>query len=425
MRADKAAHDRLLAKAYAFCASIAAKYPSKPPDGASAAASGTESTTETGLPGSVECVRSASATSAGRPIYTARIEWHTQMYKGAPMSATADAVGVGTVKFTVPTQGASFTLQLSLPPTVVAERLVLRDLRLLVPPTPAATAWSAPTSAPPAMSDSAPPEPSVEAPAQIEDELEAATTEATARAIGPNPPPATTTATVIASAPAAPISLPVSLIAVYAPSSKAPAGKRFYNVDVDWNDDLMYPRANLSIHIPPLSTTTTVVLPANKPAGGAFKLQLRLPASMTEDRFALGAAVIVSGPKPVQAVLQGGGVPSKRAGGGQKQPRKKAMPAEPPAPEPDFALPGYTVQPLPAELTIEALRGRLVAHRFSTSDWPPGWCVGVVDAKSEAKRTRGLYEVNYGKQFRPAVYLHQLQPAEHGPTGNWCLVAKR
>ena len=184
-RADKAAHDRLLAKAYAFCATIAAKYPSKPPDGASDAASGsTESTTETRLPSSVECVRSASTTPDGRPIYTARVEWHTQMYKGAPMSATADAVGVGTVKFAVPTQGASFTLQLSLPRTVVAERLVLCDLRLLAPSTPAAASWSAPTSArpppaaaaPPAMSDSAPPEPSVEAPAQIEDELEAATT---------------------------------------------------------------------------------------------------------------------------------------------------------------------------------------------------------------------------------------------------------
>jgi hypothetical protein len=102
VRVDKAAHDRLLAKAYAFCASIAAKYPSKPPDGASAAASGTESTTETRLPSSVECVRSASATSAGRPIYTARVEWHTQMYKGAPMSATADAVGVGTVNLPCP-----------------------------------------------------------------------------------------------------------------------------------------------------------------------------------------------------------------------------------------------------------------------------------------------------------------------------------
>ena len=122
-------------------------------------------------------------------------------------------------------------------------------------------------------------------------------------------------------------------MAVCAPSSKASAGKRFYNVDVDWYDDLMYPRAKLSIHIPPLRTTTTVVLlPAHKPAGGKFTLQFRLPASMTEDRFALDAAAIVSGPKPVQAVLQGG-VPSKRTGGGQKQPRKKAMPAEPPAPE--------------------------------------------------------------------------------------------
>ena len=79
----------------------------------------------------------------------------------------------------------------------------------------------------------------------------------------------------------------------------------------------------------------------------------------------------------------------------------------------------------PPAVTIDALRGQLVAHRFSTSDWPPGWCVGVVEALSEAKRTRGQFEVNYGKRFKPSVYLHQLLPADHGPSGNWCLVAKQ
>ena len=102
----------------------------------------------------------------------------------------------------------------------------------------------------------------------------------------------------------------------------------------------------------------------------------------------------------------------------------KPQPPEP-LPEPPFALDGYAALPAPAEASIESLRGKLVAHRFSVADWAPGWCVGVVEDQSARKRTLGQYEVNYGKQFNPAVYLHELKADQYGPTRNWLLVAEQ
>ena len=49
----------------------------------------------------------------------------------------------------------------------------------------------------------------------------------------------------------------------------------------------------------------------------------------------------------------------------------------------------------------------------------------MVEAQSKKKRTLDQYEVNYGKQFRPAVYLHKLLLSDYGPTKVWCLVAKQ
>ena len=51
--------------------------------------------------------------------------------------------------------------------------------------------------------------------------------------------------------------------------------------------------------------------------------------------------------------------------------------------------------------------------------------MGVVVEQSSRKRTLGQYEVNYGKQFNPAVYLHELNADQYGPTRNWLLVAQQ
>ena len=80
-------------------------------------------------------------------------------------------------------------------------------------------------------------------------------------------------------------------------------------------------------------------------------------------------------------------------------------------------------QALMSQMTIERMHGKLVAHRFAVKDWAPGWAVGVVEAQSAAKKTRGQWEVSY-KGFNPEVYLHKLVPTDCGPSKNWCFVSK-
>ena len=70
-------------------------------------------------------------------------------------------------------------------------------------------------------------------------------------------------------------------------------------------------------------------------------------------------------------------------------------------------------------MTLDRMRGKLVAHRFSIKDWSPGWAVGIVEAKSAAKKTRGQWEVAY-KGFNPEVYIHMLQTEDYGK--HWCFV---
>ena len=98
-------------------------------------------------------------------------------------------------------------------------------------------------------------------------------------------------------------------------------------------------------------------------------------------------------------------------------------PAKQPEAEPDFALEGYTVLPPPKVASADELLGKLVAHRFSISSWSPGWCVGKIQKQSTAKRTLDQFEVNYGRQFSPAVYIHKLLLDQYGQTKNWVLVA--
>ena len=114
--------------------------------------------------------------------------------------------------------------------------------------------------------------------------------------------------------------------------------------------------------------------------------------------------------------------PAKRATTSHTRERtKKAKVAIDDEPEHDFAFEGYVVLPPPVAVSIEVLQDQLVAHRFSTSDWAPGWCVGIVDAQSKAKRTLGQFEVRYDG-FSPAVYIHKLLPSDYAR--NWCLVKK-
>ena len=74
------------------------------------------------------------------------------------------------------------------------------------------------------------------------------------------------------------------------------------------------------------------------------------------------------------------------------------------------------------DIMISHMVGNLVAHRFSVRDWAPGWAVGVVEKQSTEKRTRGSWEVNYGKEFSPPVYIHELNPSEYST--NWVVVTQ-
>ena len=114
----------------------------------------------------------------------------------------------------------------------------------------------------------------------------------------------------------------------------------------------------------------------------------------------------------------------KSDGKGKKAAKKvaKEHPSAEPESQPDFALDGYSVQPPPTTSTIKILKGELVAHRFSTTDWEPGWAVGTVKKLSTAKRTLGQFEVDYGKTFNPRVYFHKLLEADYGPDKTWCRV---
>ena len=96
---DKEAHDRLLAKAHQFCASVANKYGSSTPSTAGAS-SASSVPAPVALP-PVECTRSDEPAADGHASYTATIEAHAALYQGALLTATAPH-GVGAVQFKAP-----------------------------------------------------------------------------------------------------------------------------------------------------------------------------------------------------------------------------------------------------------------------------------------------------------------------------------
>jgi hypothetical protein len=248
------------------------------------------------------------------------------------------------------------------------------------------------------------------------------------------------------------LQLPGTFVAVHKPSAKTPVGKKLYTVTMAWNEQ-MQPGCKLTFHVPPLGKSVTTTL-TEKPNAGNLTLQLQMPDTVTDDSFPLGechlvpaaqpsvvaaqppgAAAVVAQPLTKAALPVATAVPlpgkKKRAtayGGAEgKKPAKKTKKgdAQPPLPEPDFGLAGYVVLPPPEDISIAALQDKLVAHRFSVKDWPPGWCVGTVEKQSTAKRTLNQYEVNYGKQFKPSVYIHQLLKEQYGATNNWVLVTNQ
>ena len=222
----------------------------------------------------------------------------------------------------------------------------------------------------------------------------------------------------------------------YKKNDKTPVGKKIYIVTMAWSDRF-YVGCKLSFYVPPLGKTVTTIL-SEKPTAGNLTLQLLVPDTVIEDSFTLGECHLVSA--VVAQPLAKAGLPTaiatplhaktKRAAmGGAKQPKEKKAKKEEPEellPEPDFSLPGYTVLPPPASVTMAAMQGKLIGHRFSVKDWSAGWAVGGVVKQIDGKKWNGQWEVEYSG-FNPAIYVHALLLGQYGAGAgqNWCLVDKQ
>ena len=134
--ADKAAHDRLLAKAHAFCTKVAARYPcasSLAPPSAPATAPA-KTPTERGVTFRVAPKQPESASV----LFHAHIEWRDEYELGSTLEFPAQAPVHATIKFAVPHEaegGKGFRLALSLP-VPAPDEFTLAGLRVSAPPPP-------------------------------------------------------------------------------------------------------------------------------------------------------------------------------------------------------------------------------------------------------------------------------------------------
>ena len=130
------------------------------------------------------------------------------------------------------------------------------------------------------------------------EEPEEAAEEVEVEAVAPGPPPMMP-AFAIPPRPAAKvvaIAVPGTFTATPLDNSKAPVGKVKVRVPTPWNETLMYPKAKLSIYVPPLAKAVASVLPATQ--ADAVEVTLTLDDAVGTMPFAVGPISITSGPKP-------------------------------------------------------------------------------------------------------------------------------
>ena len=250
---DKDAHNRLLEKAHAFCATVASKYAAPSPSGGTSSGGGTSGDA------SGDAAAAPEAAVEPEPVVDPAAE-------GDAATETAEAAAAAGVP----------ALEVA-----AAQRQHLTHEALTG------------TGAPSAKKKPKPKAPKPKAAVQP------------APVVEPAP---------VAAAPmpiVAPIPIVGTFVATLKPSAKAPVGKKEFTVSVPWDDAVMYNGAKLALQLPPTGRTVTTVLA--KPSGGAaMSVKLTIPSTVETDTFALGAVTIISGPKPVQG---GGGVPVAMAGG--------------------------------------------------------------------------------------------------------------
>jgi len=293
------------------------------------------------LSGTIVFKRTAEE-SDGKTAFTASIGWQDNiMYQGALISGFASAIQ-SRIQFTVPVDGASFEVKLQIPSTVEAASLTLTNLVVVSGPRPVAmppaaaadnspnaneagasndaggcgssSAGPAGVAAPAAATTNAAPMAAAGGgedasnhatePAVAESAAEA--TQATTAAAPIAPRAASTPARGAAAAPMPsprpkplPIAVPGTFLATHKPASgKSPQNSVLFSVDIPWDNERFYPRAKLSLHVPPVAKMIQTTLPAQKPSNGVLSVTLTLPKSIGTQPFHVGQLAVLSGPKP-------------------------------------------------------------------------------------------------------------------------------
>ena len=141
--ADKAAHDRVLEKAHAFCAKVAARYPCAASAATpSAALVATPAAMPPSGPSVTFKVAAKQPAQAEAVLFHAPIEWRAGYELGAMLEFPTQAPVHAPIKFAIPHQakeGQGFRLAVSLPKPAPDE-FTLVGLRLSAPPQPVVTA---------------------------------------------------------------------------------------------------------------------------------------------------------------------------------------------------------------------------------------------------------------------------------------------
>ena len=77
---------------------------------------------------------------------------------------------------------------------------------------------------------------------------------------------------------------------------------------------------------------------------------------------------------------------------------------------------GMSVENVPAVLNIKTLKGRFIAHKFST-----GWAVGVVKSVEKKKSVAGQFAVKYKSETY--CWTQKLNREDYGVDKYWVLLA--
>ena len=111
---DRETHDRLAKAAFDWCEEVAKKFDAPAPNGAPTigGSSASAAPTPIALSGEIQCTRSDATPPDGKVYYIASIDWRSELYQHAIVSALAPPIQ-SRIEFKVPIEGVSFKLLVS------------------------------------------------------------------------------------------------------------------------------------------------------------------------------------------------------------------------------------------------------------------------------------------------------------------------